>query len=148
MELVRVLYASKTTNAHAEIKNDLMQILDIAVDFNYRNQITGVLYYGYGYFVQCMEGPKETVDNLLYNKILKDPRHKNCEILSYHLCEDILFKNWSMKFVPVNKHLKQFFSDYHLAEFNPYLLSAHTIPRFIQILADQPDTKPHDYRHA
>jgi hypothetical protein len=144
MQLVRILYASKATNVHPTVKTDLMHILDCAVDFNYRHQITGVLYYGFGYFVQCIEGPKETIDNLFYNRIIKDPRHKNCKILSYTSCEEIIFKNWNMKFAPVNKSLKQFFSDYHLAEFNPYLLSNKTIPHFIEILAQQPDSSPHD----
>ena len=89
MEFVRVLYASKVANSYPDLKQDLIEILNTAVDFNYRNEITGVLYYGHGYFVQCLEGRKSKVDDLFYQRILKDPRHKNCEILfvvsEYHI---------------------------------------------------------------
>lgn len=39
MEFVRVLYASKSTNTHPGLKNDLMQIINSAVDFNSRNSV-------------------------------------------------------------------------------------------------------------
>jgi hypothetical protein len=58
MEFVRVLYASKVANSYPDLKQDLIEILNTAVDFNYRNEITGVLYYGHGYFVQCLEEEK------------------------------------------------------------------------------------------
>ncbi|WP_151840895.1 BLUF domain-containing protein [Acinetobacter soli] len=142
MQSVRLLYVSRKTNQYPEVKNDLMQILNTAVDFNYRNEITGVLYYGYGYFIQCIEGPKEKIDYLFYDKILKDPRHKNCELLFYIECEDKLFKQWSMKFAPINKDLQKFFIDHNFSNFNPYLLCNKTIPHFINLLADQPNIDP------
>lgn len=145
MELVRILYASKSNNIYPQVKDDLMQILDAAVDFNYRHSITGVLYYGNGYFFQCMEGPKDIVDELFYNKIIKDKRHKNCEILSYITCKDVMFKDWSMKFAPVNRSIKKFFSEQCLDEFNPYLLSCDMVPDFLNILIDQPNALPHEY---
>lgn len=145
MEFVRVLYASKSTSTHPELKNDLMQIINSAVDFNSRNHITGALYYGHGYFVQCLEGRSTKVDDLFYNKILKDPRHQNCEILFYEKVDVGLFKNWTMKFAPINKRLGDFFIENHLDEFNPYLLSSETIPPFIELLAGEYEVEPYHF---
>lgn len=64
MESVRLLYVSKIKNIDSNLKTNLIEILDEAVDFNYRHDITGVLYYGHGYFVQCLEGPKSLIDDL------------------------------------------------------------------------------------
>ncbi|MFW1837587.1 BLUF domain-containing protein [Acinetobacter gyllenbergii] len=139
MESVRLLYVSKIKHIDSNLKTDLIKILDEAVDFNYRNDIRGVLYYGHGYFVQCLEGPKSIVDDLFYNKIVKDERHINCEILYYTECENHFFSQWSMKFSPINPNISDFFMKYHLEEFNPYLLTADTVEKFVSVLAGEPE---------
>ncbi|MCU4579928.1 BLUF domain-containing protein [Acinetobacter gyllenbergii] len=139
MESVRLLYVSKIKNIDLNLKTNLIKILDEAVDFNYRNDIRGVLYYGHGYFVQCLEGPKSIVDDLFYNKIVKDERHINCEILYYTECENHFFSQWSMKFSPINPNISDFFMKYHLEEFNPYLLTADTVEKFVSVLAGEPE---------
>ncbi|WP_266125863.1 BLUF domain-containing protein [Acinetobacter bereziniae] len=145
MEFVRVLYASKATRAHPELKSDLIEILNTAVDFNSRNEITGVLYYGHGYFVQCLEGRKSKVNDLFYNYILKDHRHHNCKILYQEKCDIGLFKHWNMKFAPVNKRLVDFFQHHYLDDFNPFLLSNETIPLFINLLAGEYANEPYNF---
>ncbi|CAM4147292.1 hypothetical protein F901_02843 [Acinetobacter dispersus] len=139
MKSVRLLYVSKIKNIDSNLKKDLIKILDEAVDFNYRNDIRGVLYYGHGYFVQCLEGQKHIVDDLFYNKIVKDERHINCEILYYTECEHQFFSQWSMKFSPINQNISDFFLKYHLEEFNPYLLTAETVEKFVSVLAGEPE---------
>lgn len=145
MEFVRLLYVSKVTSSHPFLQEDLMDILDTAVDFNSRNGITGVLYYGHGYFVQCIEGSREKIETLFYHHILKDPRHQNCEILYYGQCEIGLFRHWNMKFAPINKRLTQFFIDHYRDDFNPYLLSSDIIPTFIELLASDYGLEPHNF---
>ncbi|EKU51412.1 MULTISPECIES: BLUF domain-containing protein [Acinetobacter] len=139
MESVRLLYVSKIKNIDSNLKTTLIEILDEAVDFNYRHNITGVLYYGHGYFVQCLEGTKTAIDDLFYNSIVKDERHVNCEILYYVECEDKFFSQWSMKFSPINQNITDFFMKYHLEEFNPYLLTAETVEKFVAVLAGEPE---------
>lgn len=147
MAYVRLLYVSKTTKQHHEIKHDLMAILTTAVRFNSKNEITGVLYYGNGYFVQCLEGEEKAVYDVFYNRIVKDSRHQNCEILSYKPVDELLFQRWSMKFAPLNKKLRDFFQQYHVDEFNPYLLTHQTTEPFIELLSQEPhqevDHSPH-----
>ena len=145
MKSVRLLYVSKIKNIDSNLKTNLIEILDEAVDFNYRNDVTGVLYYGHGYFVQCLEGQKDTIDDLFYTKIVKDDRHVNCEILYYAECKDNLFSQWSMKFSPVNQNITDFFMKYHLEEFNPYLLTAETTENFISVLAGEPELDVNSY---
>ncbi|WP_038344112.1 BLUF domain-containing protein [Acinetobacter sp. A47] len=139
MESVRLLYVSKIKTIDSNLKTNLIEILDEAVDFNYRHDITGVLYYGHGYFVQCLEGTKTIIDDLFYNRIVKDERHINCEILYYLATEDRLFSQWSMKFSPINQNITDFFMKYHLEEFNPYLLTAETVEKFVAVLAGEPE---------
>ena len=137
MPAIQLLYVSKTNSEHHQIKNDLMEILTEAVQFNSRNGIMGVLYYGNGYFVQCLEGEEKTVHDIFYTKIIKDPRHQNCEILASKYIDHSLFQRWSMKFAPINKKMKAFFEQHHIDEFNPYLLTHHTTEPFIQLLSEE-----------
>jgi hypothetical protein len=139
------MYASKTNSEHSQIKQDLIDILTEAVNFNSHNDITGVLYYGNGYFLQYLEGEKEQVESLFYNLILKDPRHQNCEIIFSERSEQRLFKHWSMKFAPINTKIKDFFHQHHVDEFNPYLLNTTSIPSLIKLLVDQPNHKVDQY---
>ncbi|MBJ9954502.1 MULTISPECIES: BLUF domain-containing protein [unclassified Acinetobacter] len=139
MESVRLLYVSKIATVDSGLKQNLINILDEAIDFNYRNGVTGVLYYGHGYFVQCLEGNQSIIDDLFYNRIVKDKRHINCEILYYAKNQTNLFSQWTMKFSPINKKISAFFLQYHLEEFNPYLLTAETTEKFISILACEPE---------
>ncbi|WP_171402482.1 BLUF domain-containing protein [Acinetobacter soli] len=141
MSLIGLMYASKTRSEHSQIKQDLMDILTEAVNFNSRHDITGVLYYGNGYFLQYLEGEKNQVETLFHSMILKDQRHKNCEVIFLESSEERLFGRWSMKFAPINSQIRDFFQKYHVDEFNPYLLSTELIPSFIRILIDQPHQK-------
>jgi hypothetical protein len=145
MENVRLLYVSKIAKLDSNLKKNLIDILDEAVDFNYRNNVMGVLYYGHGYFLQCIEGKKSVIDDLYFNKIANDKRHINCEILHYIECNENLFTAWSMKFLPVNKKITQFFKSYDLEDLNPYLLTAETVVELVSILAREPEIDVRDY---
>ncbi len=146
MSLIGFMYASKTNSEHSQVKQDLIDILTEAVKFNSYNGITGVLYYGNGYFLQYLEGEKEQVESLFYKLILKDPRHQNCEIIFSEPAEQRLFKHWSMKFAPINTKIKDFFFHHHVDEFNPYLLNTTSIPSFIELLVEQPNLKADQYQ--
>ncbi|WP_200460741.1 BLUF domain-containing protein [Acinetobacter sp. S40] len=145
MTLVSMMYASKTNKDHNSIKQDLMNILTESIKFNSLNDITGVLYYGHGYFLQYIEGKKTNIDQLFYNTIVKDQRHTHCEILYYAELEKPMFEKWSMKFAPLNQKIKDFFHENHIDEFNPYLLTTHSIGPFIQILSDEPAYDVHKF---
>ncbi|WP_171498527.1 BLUF domain-containing protein, partial [Acinetobacter soli] len=93
MSDARMLYVSKLKECDNPM-NELFNILTEALNFNTPNAICGALYYGNGYFVQCLEGNKIKINDLFHNKILNDPRHENCELM---YCEDVtdrLFSKW------------------------------------------------------
>ena len=138
MNDIRLLYVSKLKST-ANSMNELSNILTQALNFNGPNRIYGALYYGNNYFVQCLEGEKDTVEHLFYKKILRDPRHENCEILSLENIETRIFTDWHMKYAIFHKEVLNFFSEHHLDDFNPYLLNLKTIPLFIELLSKQPD---------
>lgn len=74
MALVTLVYVSVAT--HTMSDPDLLGILDIARRFNADNNITGMLLYHDGIFMQALEGEERTVD-ALYERIRRDPRHRN-----------------------------------------------------------------------
>ncbi|AOA58509.1 BLUF domain-containing protein [Acinetobacter larvae] len=148
MGLVRLLYASTISDAQSDVYSQLFDILNSSVRFNSRQEVSGVLYYGYGYFTQCIEGEKSTIENLYYNRILKDPRHYNCQLLHYAPCEEKLFKQWSMKFAPINKKIIDFFQQRHMINFDPYQLTTQNVQQFIEILANQPACHIEDYHET
>ncbi|MBT8280764.1 MAG: BLUF domain-containing protein [Muriicola sp.] len=79
-------------------KEEILEIVDEAVAYNNRHDITGCLVFDQGYFIQILEGEKETV-NQLYKKIAKDRRHFQFEILSKGEAATRLFKSWDMGYV-------------------------------------------------
>lgn len=139
MNDVRLLYVSKFKSKTNPV-SELCDILAEALDFNSLNKIYGALYYGNNYFVQCLEGQKDKVQHLFYEKILKDPRHENCEVLYFENIEECSFSSWHMKYAMIHKEVIEFFKNYHNDEFNPYLLNAETIPAFIDVLSKHDDS--------
>lgn len=93
---IRLLYAS---DAQAGLSyRDVLTIMEKAARANTTRGITGLLCYGFGQFLQILEGERAMV-NELYHHIVRDPRHAACQLL---LVEDIVardFPEWSMKVV-------------------------------------------------
>jgi hypothetical protein len=91
--LVRLLYAShsvKTVTA-ATIES----ILEQSRKHNPKLGITGILCQSGDTFMQVLEGGRTAV-NLLYNDIVRDPRHKNVVVLHYEEVEQRQFAGWTM----------------------------------------------------
>ena len=90
-----IVYSSVAYNKQTD--SSLEQILDTALEFNSKNDITGALVYieGTREFIQVLEGNKEKIEDLM-NKIRKDSRHTNVDILSNESITSRQFPNWSM----------------------------------------------------
>jgi hypothetical protein len=67
-----VLYRSRATQAPTPA--DLQVLLEQARTYNAQQQLTGLLLYSDGQFVQLVEGPEAAV-RALYARIQADPRH-------------------------------------------------------------------------
>jgi len=136
--LVRLVYASRSTADIHQLKTNLSQILITAHRQNLRHQIVGVLFYGNGYFLQCIEGQQHHVDSL-YAVIQKDPRHENITLIDRHYIDRCQFSTWQMKYVQLDDQVKHFLEQRNLLPFNPFNLSLPTVKTLIDHLYDQQD---------
>ena len=104
--LVRLLYASCAAEA---VTQELIEaILQSSRKHNPALGITGVLCYGGDVYMQVLEGGREAV-NELYNKIVRDERHRDIALLHYQEVAERKFAGWTMGQV-------------NLAKVNPSLL--------------------------
>ncbi|WP_199104139.1 BLUF domain-containing protein [Aquitalea sp. ASV11] len=104
--LIQLLYSSKATTALSPA--DLTAILDKSVANNQARQITGLLLYRDGCFLQLLEG-EEAVVEAAFSKISQDPRHHQVESLFCSECKQREFGQWYMGFhVPQPEALARF----------------------------------------
>lgn len=93
--IYQILYRSQAT---AQLSNSqLLELLQRARRANAEQQITGLLLYSEGQFVQLLEGPPAAVKNL-YARIARDPRHNRVELVREALVPARQFAEWSMDF--------------------------------------------------
>lgn len=93
MSLNQLIYISQATRKMSS--EDLLGIQKIAKTNNETVDVTGSLFYNGGWFLQVLEGPVATLKTL-YNKIEKDPRHKNSRIIHDEPAKFRTFTRWSM----------------------------------------------------
>jgi hypothetical protein len=74
----------------------LADIVSNSITFNSKNRITGIIFFDYGYFGQILEGELTNVE-ILWEKIKKDNRYHEIELLGTQDIQNRRFPNWSMK---------------------------------------------------
>lgn len=90
-----ITYMSDYTGTDDQVKQDLVNITKTAKVENALREITGVLFYMEGKFLQVMEGEEDVLRSLMLN-IEKDPRHKNIIYLIDTSIEKRGFYDWNM----------------------------------------------------
>lgn len=97
----------------AELLTDpeLLELLDVSRKNNEKNNITGVLLYSEGTFIQLIEGPENDLENT-YNAILNDSRHRNIIKLVEENIEKRSFPGWTMGFRSINAYELESLSSY------------------------------------
>jgi len=130
--LVRLLYASRAVDAGPEA---IDAILAKSRECNPANGITGVLCYGSGIFVQCIEGGRSQVNDL-YGHILRDARHRDVTLLHYEEILERRFGGWSMGQVNISKaNHTQLLKYSEGLELDPYALSGKVSLALLEDLA-------------
>jgi hypothetical protein len=130
--LVRLLYASRAVDAGPEA---IESILAQSREFNPANGITGVLCYGNGVFLQCLEGGRVEV-NELYRRIVGDARHRDVTLLQYDEILERRFGGWSMGQVNLSKsNQAQLLKYSERLELDPYALSGKVSLALLEDLA-------------
>lgn len=76
---------------------ELLDILKVSRENNSSRDVTGLLLYKGGNFMQVLEGPDEVVE-ALYEMIKTDPRHKDVFVLSREQISNRQFPAWEMAF--------------------------------------------------
>ena len=76
---------------------EIYSMLSNAKEYNANHGITGCLLYHSTRFIQLLEGEEEEISSL-FNKISKDSRHHQIEIIQRGDTPERLFHKWSMAF--------------------------------------------------
>lgn len=103
--MIQISYISRAAEPMPADK--LLALLQQCLANNVRNGVTGMLVYGNETFLQALEGDDKAVDDLV-EKISKDPRHNNIQLLHRRPIEGRQFSDWTMGFKRISDHeLKQ-----------------------------------------
>ena len=95
----QIVYISTAEALMSE--DELIGILEEARTRNLKHNVTGVLLYSSGTFIQLLEGLAADV-NLIYQGIERDTRHKNIIKLVDKPCSQRTFPDWTMGFSLIN----------------------------------------------
>jgi hypothetical protein len=95
MSLHRLIYCSRPASPS---RADLEAILGACRRHNPQAQLTGMLLFTSDCYLQLLEGGRGAV-NACFQKICRDARHAQVEIVSYGPVDFRLFDRWSMHYV-------------------------------------------------
>ena len=130
--LVRLLYCSRAVDTGAEA---IESILAQSRQHNPVSGITGILCYGDGIFLQCIEGGRMQVSEL-YGTIQHDARHKDVALLHFEEIFERRFSGWSMGQVNVSKLNHSVLLKYsEKPELDPYAVSGKVSLALLEDLA-------------
>ena len=116
MKLVRLLYYSRASREMS--LSDLKDILGTARDNNSSVDVCGMLCYDKRYFLQALEGDRETV-NELYLDIADDPRHDDIVIISYEEVNEQIFPQWQMGYAGSSAGFSALLKELGQSDFSP-----------------------------
>ena len=94
--MIQLVYISKAVRPFAD--SELQDLVARARSKNVEANVTGVLVYCAGFFMQLIEGSSETIDQL-YRKIEADGRHRAVKCLIKRSIADRSFPQWDMALI-------------------------------------------------
>lgn len=101
-DLCQLVYLSHITSTGLSNSSTLNDIAEVAIKQNKIDNITGILCYGNGYFLQCVEGTEQALTNLK-NRLLLDDRHKDLKILDFSAIAERRFSAWSLRSITLER---------------------------------------------
>lgn len=123
-DLVMLIYTSLAR--HEMSKDNLLEILHTSHENNEPRNISGLLLYKSGNFLQVLEGPDRNVSEL-YETIRHDSRHYQVTMVIKRPIAKRDFAQWKMGFTNLTDEDAQ-----QIAGFSPYLLEIMATPSFIE----------------
>lgn len=141
-KLVQIIYISRSTfdstDTVNKIEPNVVRILAKSRINNRKNGLVGVLYFGDGAFLQCLEGDENAIDTL-FAKIEKDPRHKDVKLISRKYISVFSFPDWAMKYAPQDERMRQYMKDHGYDNFDPYVLTLEMTQNILGLLVNAHD---------
>lgn len=120
MSIYKLVYLSHATPSFNE-KVDLPEILEKSRKNNTGVNVSGLLLYTNGLFIQLLEGEEKDV-NKTYTKIVKDHRHSDAVIIAKKTEEERSFENWSMGYIaPTESEINEMESFVKETDFEEFL---------------------------
>jgi len=101
-QCVRIIYTSHAVDGFSA--DELSALGRKCIQNNRRCGLNGVLLFSSGFFIQCIEGDKQTVATL-YEKIKVDPRHTELSLVLEEPIQTRLFEQWSMGLLNLDMHV-------------------------------------------
>lgn len=95
MKTIQLLYGSTATVPFG--KPELLELLEKSRTNNAKLNVTGLLLFKDGQFMQVLEGDEPAVTSL-YQRIAQDPRHTGSMVFLHRPIEQRDFADWSMAF--------------------------------------------------
>jgi len=155
--MIQVSYVSRSAEPMASA--DLLELLYQCRSNNSAHNVTGLLLYANGTFLQTIEGEQEVIDELV-ETIFADPRHAEAELLYRREIPERQYSEWSMGFEEVSDESLQEVDglrDFGAVDFNfknlsnnrevvESLLEHYREPHFDQVLGEL-DAKDKVIRH-
>ena len=123
--LVRLLYASRATSP---IRPDVLAaIVKKSTRNNAALGITGLLCHTDDIYVQVLEGGREAVSTL-YNRIARDPQHRDVTLLVYRQVTERHFAGWTMGQVNIGRLNPALVLKYsETSTLDPYVMSGDVV---------------------
>ena len=120
--LSRLIYASEV--AQDLLPEGLQALLTTARQCNRLHDVSGMLVFDSRYFLQAVEGSRETLSRL-YSNLVRDPRHQRLVLLSFESIEQLHFSDWTMGFAAADASRRRLYLRHgSSARFDPYQLKA------------------------
>lgn len=138
-ELIQLAYASRSNMnpAHSadSVEPGVVRILTQSRRNNKSNHIGGMLCHGDGCFFQCLEGERDAVE-ALYERLHQDDRHRDVTLLLKRTVKERRFRLWPMKYLAVNRTVRQQIQKAGLDRFDPYRFDEAITDRMISALQE------------
>jgi hypothetical protein len=128
-----IVYVSTAKRLLTEL--ELVDLLNVARDKNKKYDVTGMLIYCEGTFMQVIEGDKASVD-LIYKAIEQDTRHKNIIKLATGKIDERNFPDWSMAFASVNSETLRDIEGYLSSPLNTSTGNEHITVNMLKTFVD------------
>ena len=132
-DLCQLVYISRITSTGLSSPSTLNDISETAVERNQIDNVTGILCYGNGYFLQCVEGSEQALTNLK-NRLLVDDRHKELKILDFSEITKRRFAGWSLRSITLERWMTKEPELKKLMPFKPYEWDSNEWQKFLDVL--------------